>query len=184
MDRAFEARVSEMQQCMEPAFARLEVLSGKMSYALRVREDGRAKYAYFTESTLGDREAEKCILQLFMKSPWPASMDGESVAKHSSVFDQDVGARVETWAATKVQPVLRSSKRFANCAQSGSGRWSVTAYITKDESTGNGKLVSAGGAHSEPDGAETLDCLLSELQNVKFPVPNSDFAKVTFSYPF
>ncbi len=184
MDRAFEARVPEMQQCMEPAFERLEVLAGKMSYALRVREDGHAKYAYFTESTLGDREAEKCILQLFMKSQWPASMDGESVAKHSSVFDQDVGDRVEKWAPAKVQHVLRGTKRFSKCAQSGQGKWELTAYIAKDTSTGNGKLVSAGGAHSEPDGGESLDCLLGELHDVKFPAPTADFAKVTFSYPF
>ena len=109
---------------------------------------------------------------------------GESVAKHSSVFEQEVGRRVESWSPAKVQPTLRSAKRFLKCAQSGNGRWFITAYIAKDAGSAHGKLVSAGGAHSEPDGGETLDCLLAEMQDVKFPAPSSDYAKVTFSYPF
>lgn len=195
MDKAFAARLPQMQACMQPAYERLDVLSGKMSYTIRVLEDGHAKYAHFTESTLGDREAEKCILNVFLKAEWPKSLDGDGVAKHSSSFDQDVGSKVESWAPDRVMPVLKKAKKLAKCTHGAKGTWSVTAYIgkemvdAKDPSEGkvpgkDGKFISGGGGYSSPDGGDVLDCVLAEMADLKFPAPSADYAKVTFSYPF
>lgn len=184
MDRAFRMRLPDMQLCIEPAFAKSTAVSGKLAYTLRVGENGKAKYAHITESSLGDRDAERCVIDLFMKATWPAAVDGDGVVSHNATFEPSDWTRPEAWSPAKVQPVLRSAKRFAKCAQSGNGSWQITAYIAKDQAAGSGKLLAAGGAHSERDGGETLDCLLGELGDVKFPMPSSEVAKVTFSYPF
>src|SRR5262245_50274399 len=64
MDDAFNALGSPLQRCLEDGLSRVNELGGHFKLSLRIDRQGSTKWVYLSESTLGDRETEKCVLDL------------------------------------------------------------------------------------------------------------------------
>src|SRR3954470_3962116 len=60
MDRAFASL--EVQRCLTEGSSRLSAIGGEFKLRLRIDREGSARWAYVSESTLGDRATEKCLI--------------------------------------------------------------------------------------------------------------------------
>lgn len=170
-----------IQRCHTQNLKRVEFLGGDLKFYVRVGDDGRAKYAYFEDSSLGDREAERCVLDALVGAQWPKPVGGPEAELRSSVgFDAPGDVRQPTfWESDKVAGVVgKHMKDFERCTDGVSAKFVVTAYV--EPAGKDGKVVAAGVATSSKEGAEKADCLVEAVKKLRMPSPGSWAAKVTF----
>ena len=68
----------EVQNCFAKGTGKVNALGGHLKMKLRIDQKGALKWAYMSESTLGDRDTEKCLLDaarakatLKRREDWP-----------------------------------------------------------------------------------------------------------------
>lgn len=210
VERKFEELQSKLETCHVQGRNRVEYLAGDVKVFLRVGKDGRVRYSFFEESTIGDRETEKCILDLFGAASWPKPQGGEAEVRNG--FGWSAGGEREpiVWGPEKVLHALEedpdAKKSVESCKSGVSGDFHVTAYVEPGEANehGSGKGASKGGgkkagskgkgkgesggrfkalgvAVPNKEGAEKIDCVVDALRNLPLPSPGSYAAKVTFA---
>jgi hypothetical protein len=119
------------------------------------------------------------MLKILKRSTWPKPVGGYiGLARWSIGFDApgDVRPPID-WSSTEIEETLadgQNQQSLAACG--GGGPFEITAYISR-----SGKVISAGVAHSDDNGEDTAQCLVSTLKNMSFPSPGSWQAKVSFS---
>ncbi|MBM4376781.1 MAG: AgmX/PglI C-terminal domain-containing protein [Deltaproteobacteria bacterium] len=160
--------------CIARAAELRAYVEGGLEVTLHVGKGGRVLNVLPTRSTLGDRDAERCILSHLAKQPWPAPVGGK-VGTVRQEFDFAARGRAAStmpggWLSAAGG---RAKERLASC---GEGPLSVTAYVDTD-----GKLLSAGAATTEPAVLGQLDCAARALAEVTFPSPGSWHGKVTIT---
>ncbi len=122
-----------LETCHKQGRDRVEVLTGDVKVFLRIDGNGRVKYGFFEDSTLGDRDTEKCILGTFSGASWPKPEGGEAEVR--SGFGWGPGGEREptTWPSDKVTTALAESKQVRKsvdtCKGSVKGDFRVTAYV-------------------------------------------------------
>ncbi|MDB4935136.1 MAG: hypothetical protein JWP87_2108 [Labilithrix sp.] len=122
-----------LENCHKQGRDRVEYLTGDVKVFLRVDGNGRVKYGYFEDSTIGDRETEKCILGIFNGTSWPKPEGGEAEVR--SGFGWGPGGEREptTWSSDKVATALVESKDVKKdvdkCKAGIKGDFRVTAYV-------------------------------------------------------
>lgn len=143
-----------LEGCHKQGRERLEFLTGDVKVFLRIDQGGKVRYGYFEDSTLGDRETEKCILSELSRASWPKPEGGEAEVR--SGFGWGPGGEREptSWSSDKVQSALVDAKdvkkAVASCKSGIKGDFKVTAYVEHDDS------APAGGASdSKPAPAST-----------------------------
>ena len=181
-DKVFQKLQPELLNCQKEGVSRVDVLGGDVKFFVRIGHDGRARYAYFEETTLGDRSTEKCMLDVVMRGNWPKPEGGdEAEARKSYGFDPG-GVREPTiWTADKVSAtVSKHEADFKKCTKGAAG-FKVTAYVGPQGDAGKeGKVLAVGVSTPNKDGAEYTDCIAEAVKGMKFPSPGSYPAKVTF----
>lgn len=170
----------KLQECHRAGLKRIEYLSGDVKFFLRVGQDGRIKYGYFEESTLGDDETEKCIMQALEGGAWPKPEGGEAEVRKSFGFDAPGDVRAPTsWAADKVVSALgKAEDDLKKCRSGVNGSFKATAYV--EPKGKHGELQAVGIAPPSKEGADKVECLVKTLKGMKVPSPGSYAAKVTF----
>lgn len=182
--KAVEATMQRVQgkvlECHRSGLKRIEYLGGDVKFFLRIGQDGRIKYGYFEESTLGDDETEKCIMQALEGAAWPKPEGGEAEVRKSFGLDAPGDVRAPTsWPADKVVQALGKAEDDVKKCRSGvSGSFKATAYVEPEGKFG--KLQAVGIAPPSKEGADKVDCLVKTLKGLKVPSPGSYAAKVTF----
>ena len=122
-----------LESCHKQGRERVEVLTGDVKVFLRIDGNGRVKYGFFEDSTLGDRDTEKCVLSVFSGTTWPKPEGGEAEVR--SGFGWGPGGEREptTWSSDKVTTALVESKHVKQqvdkCKGSVKGDFRVTAYV-------------------------------------------------------
>jgi hypothetical protein len=122
-----------LENCHKQGRERVEVLTGDVKVFLRIDGNGRVKYGYFEDSTLGDRDTEKCVLGVFSGASWPKPEGGEAEVR--SGFGWGPGGEREptSWSSDKVTSALAESKHVRGsvnkCKGSVRGDFRVTAYV-------------------------------------------------------
>lgn len=196
----------KLEVCHARGRDRVEYLAGDVKVFLRIDTGGRVRYGYFEESTLGDRETEKCLLDLFAATPWPKPEGGEAEVRNGFGWPAG-GERPPTpWGPEKVMTAIDADadvkKSIAACKEGASGDFIVTAYVEPGEvehgsGSGVGKRSGKGGqkgaktgergvfkaigiAAPDKEGAEKVDCIVDALRDLSLPSPGSYAAKVTF----
>ncbi len=168
--------------CVRDGTDRLREMGGKFSVKLRVNKKGSVISAYLAQSTLGDRETERCVLEVARSVSWPKPLGGEGIAERS--FDVDPSVEPVQWKAEKVRSARKSlGQKLDKCYREviGSARvpeegaFTATAYIDA-----RGKVVAAGVAPPHAAGERAADCLVDALRATKFGSPGRKAAKVTF----
>jgi len=122
-----------LENCHKQGRDRVEVLTGDVKVFLRIDGNGRVKYGYFEDSTLGDRDTEKCVLGVFSSASWPKPEGGEAEVR--SGFGWGPGGEREptSWSSDKVTTALAESKHVradvSKCKGSVKGDFRATAYV-------------------------------------------------------
>src|SRR5205823_6664791 len=79
VEQTFSALVQgPLENCHKQGRDRIEFLTGDVKVFLRIDASGKMRYGYFEDTTLGDRETEKCILGVFSSASWPKPDGGEA----------------------------------------------------------------------------------------------------------
>lgn len=206
VERKFGALQGEFEKCHQQGRDRVEYLSGDLKIFMRVGKDGKVRYSYFEESTVGDRDTEKCILEVLGRAAWPQPQGGEAEVRNGFGWGPG-GERAPTpWGPEKVMGALDDAKDVKKdvqkCKAGVKGDFIVTAYVEHDDSAtdekpaakpgGNkkhgkkagkdhgGKFKTIGIVPPGKDGADKVDCIVDALKPLKLPTPGSYAAKVSF----
>ena len=177
VDQTFDRLMPKFQTCIVEGASRVEFLGGHMRFLVRIREDGSIKWAYVPETTVGDRDTEKCMLAAIRGASWPPPIDGEGQAEKTFDFDPSPDVRDPVpWTSDRVAGALAQGRpKLAECTRGVRGRYRATAYVQT-----NGSVISAGVAPPDERGEQTADCVANAIKELKFPSPGSWPAKVTF----
>lgn len=174
VETAFQSLQPEIVRCVEQGMTRIEGLGGSCTVALRITREGGARWAYLKESTLGDRETERCILDAVRVRSWPKPLGGEGEAEHSFVIEGLVPTTKWDW--NRVRPMRRALDRATwPCLGRTRGRFNATLYLRWD-----GHVLGAGVATSSAVAEEKSDCLADALRTLKLGKQRSRLTKVTF----
>jgi hypothetical protein len=144
VEQTFASLVSgPLETCHKQGRDRIEFLTGDVKLFLRIDGGGKVKYGFFEDTTLGDRETEKCILGALSNASWPKPEGGEAEVR--SGFGWGPGGEREptSWPSDKVTMALVEAKDVRKdvdkCKHGVKGDFSVTAYVEVDESSGTDK---------------------------------------------
>jgi hypothetical protein len=179
VERQFRALRPRVIDCVRSAASRLEVIGGSASVRLRVDRKGKVVWAYLSDTDLGDREAERCVLELVKRRPWPRPKGGEGLAEMS--FD------VEPIEAPEALPergstllAKRADAATRKCRRGIQGDFVATAYVGPD-----GRVAAAGVAPPDENGELASDCISEALRELRLTQRGraQTASKVSFSLP-
>jgi len=130
-------QTGQLETCHKQGRDRIEFLTGDVKVFLRIDGSGRVRYSFFEDSTIGDRDTEKCILGVFSSTTWPKPEGGEAEVR--SGFGWGAGGEREptNWPSDKVTTALVESKDVKKavdkCKAGVKGDFKVTAYVEAEE---------------------------------------------------
>jgi hypothetical protein len=207
--QTFDKLSSNLQKCQSDGRSRVEYLAGDVKVYLRIDASGRVKHGWFEESSLGDRDTERCLLDAMSGATWPKPVGGEAEVRHGFGFDP-AGERQPTtsWGPEKVVNAVEEAKDVKKdvqkCRAGVKGDFKLTAYVVHDDSPPKhpppppkkgakpdkhakdekekhgGKFQAIGVAAPNKDAAEKVDCLVDALKSLELPSPGSYAVKVQF----
>jgi hypothetical protein len=177
MDLAFASLERPLMRCLEGGSERVEGLGGHFKLSLRVDKGGSTRWVYLSESTLGDRDTEKCVLDLARTKSWPRPLGGEGLAEKS--FDIDARSEPVSWEARRAQRALNHVHgEVARCRKGIPGSFVATVYVSPD-----GRVLTAGLATPSERGEEAADCVVEAVRRMRFGSHGDKAAKVSFALP-
>jgi hypothetical protein len=183
-NKQFERLQSQLLDCQKQAIRRVEYLAGDIRVFLRIAQDGTVRWSYLEQSTLGDRETEKCMLGVLSSAHWPEPEGGEAEVQKSMSFD-GVDARPPTsWPSDKVSGArAKQGDDAMQCKAGVKGAFTVTAYVEPAQHKKDkfGKVLAVGVASPNKEGEAKADCIADAVMQWKLPSPGGYAAKVTFN---
>ncbi len=174
----FQRAQAKLVHCYEKGTQRVPFLGGKVRFAVRVDENGKAKTVHLSESTLGDRETERCMIDILKTTSWPSPKGGkEGRAESGFALDPDGDVRLPvSWSESdlgKNAGAVRDA--IAKCKSSaGAGAIKATFYVDT-----NGRAQTVGVSGSEPATEQAAECIVDALKAIHFSAPGSYAAKVS-----
>ena len=146
-----------------------------MAFEFKVALNGSVASVYPKQSSMGDRETERCMLEVAKGTRFPAPHGGEAEFSWSLEVPLDPDIRTPVpWSAVEAGTVL-SERAPELSTQCGAGPFDLTAYVDIE-----GKVVAVGGSAQSEEGAGQLDCVTQAVQGWVFPSPGSYAAKLNF----
>ena len=91
VDMAMQSRMSRFGGCFEQRWDDLDVLGGRILMAFRIRTDGSVLWVYPKESSVGDRETERCILDIAARIRFRRPRGGEAEFEYPLELDTPSG---------------------------------------------------------------------------------------------
>lgn len=175
IQNALEPRMLKFSRCVQRRSADVEWISGNLEFSFHVALDGSVASVFPSAGGMGDRDTERCMLDVAKSVRFPAPHGGEADFSWplEVPLDPEVRAPVP-WDASQANEVMLANAQAALEA-CGGGAFSITAYIDPD-----GHVVSAGAVTSNVDDAGKLDCITDAIKAWTFPSPGSYAAKVSF----
>ena len=136
-EKKFNELSAKLEACHTKGRDRVDFLAGDVKVFLRIGKDGKVRYSWFEESTLGDRDTEKCILDLFAATDWPKPQGGEAEVRNGFGWPGGSERAPTSWGPEKVSGALDEDKDIkkavAQCKSGVSGSFRVTAYVEPGE---------------------------------------------------
>jgi hypothetical protein len=178
VEETFNRLVPRFGDCLAQGSSRVEFIGGHVKFFVRIGVDGSAKWAYLSESTIGDRDTERCMLGIARGVRWPQPAEGEGQAQKAFDFDPSPDVRdAVPWGADRIAKSLKSAHaKLSHCTQGAPGKYKATVYVQTD-----GSALAAGVATPDERGeSSAADCLVDVIKAMKFPSPGSWPAKVMF----
>ena len=173
-----EPKFPQFQRCFARSAERVEWVSGHMEFYFHVALDGSVEWVYPRASTIGDRETERCLLQIAAATHFPKPRGG-GPAELAFSFDIDPSDEVRPpleLDASRVGAAVASARGAVESC--GAGAFDVTVYVAP-----GGQVIAAGAAADSTEAAERIDCVLQAVRGMAMPDPGSYPAKVSFRVP-
>jgi hypothetical protein len=151
----------ELLACVQRAADDLSYLGGRVSLRMRLDPRGNVRWAYLNETTLGDREAERCVLSTIKARTWPRPMSGEGLAETS--FDVDAADPPTPLPSYEVAALAERARAVTRkCRKGIRGDFVATAYFAR-----SGKVLSVGVAPPDETGEPAADCVADALRGLR-----------------
>jgi hypothetical protein len=126
-----------LESCHKQGRDRIEYLSGEAKVFVRVGKDGKARYTFFDESTIGDRDTEKCVLDTLSGADWPKPQGGEAEVRSSFSWSGGSERAPSPWTPEKASGAVAEDSAakgaIEKCKSGVSGTFRVTAYVEPGE---------------------------------------------------
>jgi len=179
VERGIEPRMGRFLRCFQERYGSLEVLGGRFEMAFRIHVDGTVRWVYPSDSTIGDRETERCLLHVASGIHFHRPRGGEAEFSYPLSLDtaEDVRPPLH-WDAARVGEALTEGgpALLSSCRPPGSrAMYRVTAYIMP-----GGAVQAAGAATDDAEAVDSLDCVAQAVRGWSMPDPGSYPAKVHF----
>jgi hypothetical protein len=174
--RVFERMNEDVQNCFAKGTSKVGGFGGHIKMKLRINSEGALKYAYMSESSIGDRDTEKCLLDAARAKSWPLPVGGDGLAERA--YDVDPPSPVKEIDPKRYKVALALvGKETAKCRKNGTwGKvFRVTAYLRYD-----GLPVTAGIAPPNEKGEDVVDCMVKIIKKVKFGGIGRRLGKMSF----
>ena len=179
VEEQFQTLHPRLVECVRRASSRLSWIGGKVSLRMRIDRSGAVRWAYLNDTTLGDRDAERCVLQVVQSRKWPRPLSGEGLA--STSFDVDPAESPAAWPKYKtIALAQRASAATRKCRKGITGEFNATAYVGP-----KGDVIAAGVSPPNEKGEEASDCIAEALRDLRVGglVADQRAAKVSFRIP-
>ncbi len=177
IEDGIQRNLGRITRCFSDRYHAIDVLGGEMEMSFRIKLDGTVRWVYLRRSTVGDRDTERCILNVLSRITFARPHGGEAEFSTPLTLDppEDVRPPV-AWPASRVASLVASAGPglVSSCAATGEG-FHVTAYVAP-----GGQVIAAGAAVDHPEIVEPLDCVAAGVRSWTMPDPGSYPAKVTF----
>jgi len=174
----FEQARTTIRRCFDQANEGMEmpVVGGEVEVVLRVKPDGRLRWAYPQSSTLGHIGAERCILNALRVLAWPKPQGGdEGIARTRYAMDQPARPPVRWSPGDLGSSGNRLTAKLNRCRRAtGTSSLSLTMYVDPD-----GRVMAAGAAVGDDLGVDAIECAVKAAKTLKYPSPGSYPGKVT-----
>lgn len=181
VQRALAPRNEAFARCFLDRSAHFHELSGQVRIFVRVATDGTVERAYPEDSTLGDREVERCVAEVASATRFPRPRGG-GAAELRWPLHIDPPSNVRnpiTWDSERVARVVEREGRevLSRCMPDGGNgapaTVQVTAYVR------GSRVVSVGAAVTDETLVESMDCVADAVRRWRLP-STPRMAKVTF----
>jgi hypothetical protein len=174
----FKALRPELIRCVRETTRRLPCAGGRIAVRIRVDRQGSVRWVWLTDSTLGDRDAERCVLDVVRGRTWPRPLSGDGLAESS--FEVEPSEPPAPWPSFKALALAeRASSATRTCRRGVKGTFRATAYVSP-----KGEVLLAGVAPPNPDGEQASDCIAQALLGMQLAwlsVGQRATAKVSFA---
>ncbi len=209
IDGAFGGIENDIEACLVAGRAHVSSLGGDVTVFMRIDTQGHVRWDYLQASTLGDRDTEKCLLDLLSRSQWPAPVGGEAEVTHSFGGDSASRRAPVTWEPEKVTFAIDASqptrRAIDQCKRGANGTIDLTGYVvagppappgsetkkpaskkhrkkpTKSSTKPEGHFRTLGAASASKEASDKIDCVIDAVRSLALPSPGSSTAKVSFS---
>jgi hypothetical protein len=172
----FQRHWDEITRCYDDARARLPYLGGKLEIKVRVGAGGVVKKAFISSSTMGNYEAERCILTVARGLEFSRPHGGPE-AEFTYPIEFRARGNLQTWDPARLSPSIgRHRQDVASCRQrapSAPGLM-LTVYVAP-----GGKVASAGLAGDAPLDEKFASCLVDKTRTWRLDDPLGRIAKAT-----
>ncbi len=168
----------DFESCRKAGLERVEYLHGDVKFFVRVGPDGGVKWTFLEDSNLGDRDTEKCMLDVVTATKWPKPDGGDAEVRNSLGFDPE-GRAPASWPTDKIAAILgKNEKDLHKCKGSVKATFHVTLYVAPHHK--DGKVQAVGVSAPSKEASDKVDCIVGEVKGWKMPSPGSWGAKVEF----
>jgi hypothetical protein len=179
VERGIEPRMGRFLRCFQERYGSLEVLGGRFEMAFRIHTDGSVRWVYPSDSTIGDRETERCLLHVASGIRFHRPRGGEAEFSYPLSLDTAEDVRPPlNWDEARVSGALNEGGPglLSSCRPAGSrATYRITAYIMP-----GGRVQAAGAATDDAEAVDSLDCVAQAVRGWSMPDPGSYPAKVHF----
>ena len=173
MEGAFRSLGKDVERCIGRGYERLDSLGGHVKINLKITTKGEPKDVFVSESQLGDRDTEQCIVEAARGRVWPRAVGGDGVA--STQYDATPAKERSSFDVKKAQPAIEQVRAMTKrCRKDSTAEFTVTAYLKAD-----GRVQAAGLAMTSPDD-DAAECIVAQVKKARFGWPGKD-AKLSFS---
>jgi TonB family protein len=172
----FQRRWDDITRCYQEAQARLPYLGGKIEVKVRVGAAGEVKKVFVSSSSIGNYEAEKCILAIARELSF-GKPHGGSEAEFTYPLEFRQQRPVSAWEGDRVQ-VAKHRRDVTLCKQKSPNGLppavSLTVYVAP-----GGKVASAGLSADAPLDDAFASCLVEKSRAWRLDDPLGRIAKAT-----
>jgi hypothetical protein len=180
VSNTFDDLTTQFETCQRSGLKHIAYLSGGVKFFMRVGEDGKTKWTYLEESSLGDYDTERCMLDVIENAQWPKPIGGDATVERDLTFNPTDARQPADWSPDRVAAAIGKHKKdLDKCVDAApSSKFSVTAYVEPHGK--EGKVAAVGVSTNNKEGQAQAKCVVDAVRTIKMPSPGSYAAKVTF----
>ena len=178
IQNALDPRLPKFLRCVAQRRSEVEVLAGEITFSFHIATSGAVASVKPSASTLGDREAERCMLQVAEGTRFPEPHGGEADFTWPLEVPLDAELRAPVELASDDARSALAPHLDELAARCGGGQVIVTAYVEP-----SGEVQSAGVASPDIASPAQLDCISEAVRGLRLPSPGSYLGKVSFTVP-